>query len=188
MKDLRRRAAERLPGLLNLPEFKLGETLAPIRIVAKALAGTSPLFWAADLFRVRNISIPVSHASDGHIAFQSEGGIMLINLSGVASYAFYVEAVIRTPTAQTLMHWDTAMGGDPVHGTMTSPPWRRPSLFRHAVRGRTGDIGDPGLAAEPRCRARRALDAGRGGAAGLPARLTVCRFSSDPRRTHGGIE
>lgn len=124
------RAAENLPILLGEPDFRLGETLKPITIEPQALAGTAPVFWACDLFEIRNIAIPVSHAAPGLIAFHAQRGKLLINLSGVQGYAFYIEVGVTTPKPITRMHWDTAMGGEPVHGYMTrEKPGKRLHYF-----------------------------------------------------------
>lgn len=127
--SLRARAAELLPQLLGQPDFVLGQTLAPITVSARALWGTSPIFWSTALRDVSAISIPVDTVGPSQITFRDAGSAIILDLSGVQGYAFYVEvrAEIGDPAAR--LHWDATMAADPVSGLATPLPGTRQHYF-----------------------------------------------------------
>lgn len=117
--ELEARALQNLRQAYGQPDLEFGGTLEPMVFNPMALGGTRPVFWSAYLREVREISIPVSHASTGHISLASDRGALIMTLSGIQGYAFYIEADIVTPKPQTQMHWDATFAENPVFGMMT---------------------------------------------------------------------
>ncbi|MDP3908292.1 hypothetical protein [Novosphingobium sp.] len=116
------RAAQQLPELLGEPDFKFGQMLEPILVSARSLSGSAPIFWSSALRDVALLEIPVALDGPGQIVFRDTGGALILDLSGVQGYAFYVEvrAAIGDPAAR--LHWDATMAADPVFGLATPVP------------------------------------------------------------------
>lgn len=81
----------------------------PIVVKATSLIGQGRPQWDISARKIRGIST-TSVTGTSHIAFYSDGGAIAISMREMQDIAFYIECMIRTPAADTQMHWDANIG------------------------------------------------------------------------------